>query len=167
MARFLAILTRIEETLLVAVFCAMVALFSGGVLAREVSDDLSRRLAWIDEATRYLMIWLVFLALGLALQRGRHVAMDAYLRRMSAPARARIGRLIDASGLAFSLYLVWFGLEITWLVLGTGQRSPTLGVTTATLYLAMPVGFLLLAIRFAASLFGAIDRHGPETEAVP
>jgi C4-dicarboxylate transporter DctQ subunit len=154
----LQLLARLEQVLLAFIIIAMVVLFAGSVLIREVSDDLFRRIDWVDEATRYLMVWMVFLGLGLALARGKHIAMTSYLDRFPDGPRRLVRRLIDAVGLLFSLYIVWFGMDITLLVLGTGQASPTLGFTTAVLYLALPVGFALLALRYLASLFSITDR---------
>ena len=154
----LQLLARLEQVLLAIIIIAMVVLFAGSVLIREVSDDLFRRIDWVDEATRYLMVWMVFLGLGLALARGKHIAMSSYLDRFPDGPRRLVRRLIDTVGLLFSLYIVWFGMDITLLVLGTGQASPTLGFTTAVLYLALPVGFALLALRYFASLFSISDR---------
>ena len=154
----LQLLAQLEQILLAIIIIAMVVLFSGSVLIREVSDDLFRRIDWVDEATRYLMVWMVFLGLGLALARGKHIAMTSYLERFPEDPRRLVRKLIDAVGLVFSLYVVWFGMDITLLVLATGQASPTLGFTTAVLYLALPVGFALLALRYFASLFGITDR---------
>lgn len=154
MRRALRMLARLEEFLLATVMIAMVVLFSGSVLVREVSIELARRIEWIDEATRYLMVWMVFLGLGLALARGKHVAMTSFLDRFPDGLRRLIRTVIDLVGLTFSLYIVWFGVDITRLVLASGQSSPTLGVSNAILYLALPVGFALLAVRYAASLLG-------------
>ena len=158
MGRLLELLARLEQILLAIIILVMVVLFSGSVLIREVSDELARRIEWVDEATRYLMVWMVFLGLGLALSRGNHIAMSSYLDRFPTASRRLVRKLIDTVGLVFSLYIVWFGMDITLLVLGTGQSSPTLGVSNAILYLALPVGFALLALRYAASLFGITDR---------
>jgi TRAP-type C4-dicarboxylate transport system permease small subunit len=158
MSKALHYLARIEEFLLAAIIILMVVLYSGAVLAREISIDLARRTEWIDEATRYLMVWMVFLGLGLALARGKHIAMDSYQQRMSEGTRLIVRRAIDAVGLVFCVYIAWFGADITMLVFKSGQTSPTLGMSNAILYLALPVGFALLALRYAASLFGIIDR---------
>lgn len=158
MKQMLRLLAHLEQFLLAIIIITMVVLFSGAVLIREVSDDLFRRIDWVDEATRYLMVWMVFLGLGLALARGKHIAMTSYLDRFPERLQLVIRKVIDAVGLVFSLYIVWFGMDITLLVLGTGQASPTLGFTTAVLYLALPVGFALLALRYAASLFGIAER---------
>lgn len=162
MRRALDLLGRLERGALGALMIVMVLLYSGAVLLREVSPDLARNVAWVDEATRYLMVWMVFLGLGVALARGKQVAMTSFLDRFPGPARRVATTLIDAVGLSFCLYIVWIGATITLRVFGTAQSSPTLGVSTGYLYLALPIGFALLALRYAASLFGELDRRAPD-----
>lgn len=158
MKRSIELLARLEELLLGAIFIIMVVLFSGSVLAREVSISLARRLEWVDEATRYLMVWMVFLGLGVALARAKHISMTSYLDRFPDQTRWLLRKIIDAVGMLFCAYICWFGADITWLVLKSGQTSPTLGVSNAILYAALPAGFALLALRYAMSLFDVIDR---------
>jgi C4-dicarboxylate transporter DctQ subunit len=185
----LDLLARLEEILLAVIFLTMVVLFSGQVLILEIGEPilwlsarlhsvaptlaqgvewvgdhailLARRLYWVDEATRYLMVWMVFLGLGLALARGKHVAMTSYLERFPRRTGRILRRVIDVVGLVFSLYIAWFGIDITRQVWASGQSSPTLGISNSILYLALPVGFALLALRYLASLFSLLDRSGP------
>ncbi|MGV8856701.1 MAG: TRAP transporter small permease [Devosia sp.] len=158
MRQFGALLEKIEEWLLAAVMLGMVALYAGSILIRELAPALSRNVAWVDEATRYLMVWLVFLALGIALQRGRQIAMTSFIEPLSTPLRTLIGRIIDLTGLVFCLYIAWVGAKMVGMVAVSGQRSPTLGISAAWLYMALPAGFLLLALRYGLSLIGAFDR---------
>lgn len=156
--KFLTYLRLIERSLLVGLFLAMVVLFFGSVLARELGGSFASRLAWIEEAVRFMNVFLVFLALGLALERGRHVGIDALRDRLPPGPRWALLKLIDATGLLFSLYLLHLGLALVEFVLMTGQRSPTLNIPIGWVYLAPVLGFGLLALRFGLSLFGLIDR---------
>lgn len=152
-------LSRLEEALLGTILLVMVVFYSGAVLIRVVSPELSRQTAWVDEATRYLLVWMIFLGLGVALQQGKQIAMAAYLDRLRPGVRRLMQRCIDAFGLAFCLYVAWIGVQITSLIFATGQRSPTLGVSAGLLYMALPIGFILLGLRYAASLFGLLDQR--------
>ena len=51
------------------------------VAVRELSPSLASSFAWIEEATLFALAWLVFVGLGLALERRRHIAMTALLDR--------------------------------------------------------------------------------------
>lgn len=162
--KFLSYLRMAERMFVVAVFLAMVMLFFGNVVARELGGTFASRFAWIEEAVRFMNVFLVFIALGLALEQGRHVGIDTLRDRL--PARLRWGllKVIDAVGFLFALYLAWLGTVLVDFVLSTGQRSPTLNIPIGWVYLAPVIGFGLLALRFGLSFFGIIDRFaGPET----
>jgi len=160
----LNLLRRLERSFLVAVFLAMVALFFLNVVAREISDPLASRLGWIEEAVRLMNIFLVFGALGLALERGRHVGIDTFRNALPDRYRWPVLKLTDLCGLCFSLYLAYLGWGLVRFVLASGQRSPTLDLPMGWIYAAPVVGFALLALRFGLSLFGVIDRFAAQPE---
>jgi len=78
---------------------------------------------------------------------------------------ARIGERLYIHGSVASRMLknlatgVPICFTVTLLVLQSGQVSPTLGVSMSWLYGPMPLGFALLALRYALELFGVSDRH--------
>ncbi|MDN5785630.1 TRAP transporter small permease [Pseudorhodobacter sp.] len=154
----IAILRTLERVVLVGLFLTMVALFTFGVIAREVGGSFASQFAWIEEAVRLMNVALMFFGLGLALERRRHVSIDTLRVKLPPPIRKALQRMTDASGLAFSLYLAWQGVGLVRFVLTTGQRSPTLDILMGWVYLTPVIGFLLLALRFGLSLFGAFDR---------
>lgn len=161
----LALLRTVERYTLVGIFLAMVLLFCAGIVTREIGGRLASDFAWVDEAVRILNSGLVFLALGLTLERGRHVGIDTLNRRFPPRLRFWLLKLIDAVGLVFALYIAWLGYRLAIFVLGTGQRSPTLGILKGWVYFLPVAGFVLLALRYALSLFGAIDRDAAKLAA--
>lgn len=159
MSRALALLRRLEAALLGALMLGMSLLYTLNVLVREAAPAYASRIAWIDEVCLFGLAWVVFLGLGITLERGRHIGMTALLRRLAPLTRRGVKLVIDVAGLAFSLYIVHICFTVTLLVLKTGQVSPTLGVSMSWLYAPMPLGFALLALRYALEAFGATDRH--------
>lgn len=140
------------------IFLTMVVLFFGNVVAREIGGTFASRFAWIEEAVRFMNVFLVFIALGITLEQGRHVGIDTLRDRLPDGIRNVLLKVIDATGFFFSIYLCWLGIQLVTFVLNTGQRSPTLDIPIGWVYLAPVVGFGLLALRFALSFFGVIDR---------
>ncbi|AXS42715.1 TRAP transporter small permease [Breoghania sp. L-A4] len=154
----LAILRTAERVFLVTVFLLMVVLFFLNVVVREAGGSYASDFAWIEEAVRLMNIFLVFGALGLALERGRHVGIDTLRNALPTGARRLVLKLIDLVGLVFALYLTVLAWRMVVFVLGTGQRSPTLDIPMGWIYVAPLGGFALLALRHGLSLFGIIDR---------
>lgn len=155
------LLRRVERVFLVSVFLSMVALFALNVLAREIGGTFASQLAWIEEAVRLMNIFLVFGALGLALERGRHVGIDTLREGLPTTARNAVRKIVDAVGCVFSAYMSYLAYQLVIFVLGTGQRSPTLDLPIGWIYMAPVVGFGLLSLRYALSFFSVVDRFDP------
>ncbi|MFV0490261.1 MAG: TRAP transporter small permease [Pseudorhodobacter sp.] len=155
-----------EKFCLVSLFLTMAVLFSFSVVAREIGGSFASQFAWIEEAVRLMNTFLVFLALGLALERGRHVGITTLRDRLPAALCRPLLKLIDLTGLAFSLYLAWLSFGLAEFVLNTGQRSPTLNIPMGYVYIGPIIGFALLGLRYALSFLGMIDRFTPPTDDV-
>lgn len=155
----LTLLRTMERSAVVTIFLAMVALYAVNVLVRQFGGTLASDLAWIEEAVRLMNLFLVFFAVGLAIERGRHVGIHSWRDRIARATGLPLRGLIDAIGLVFCLYLAWLGLTMTQFVYSMGQRSPTLNLPVFWIYLAPCIGFLLMALRYLLSLVGVIDRY--------
>jgi TRAP-type C4-dicarboxylate transport system permease small subunit len=155
----LTALRAVERTVLIALFLIMVCLYTGSVVTREIGGTFASRFAWIEEAVRMMNLFLVFLALGLALERGKHVGITNMRAKLPAPMLNVLLKFVDLVGKAMCLYVAWLALDLVQFVLKTGQKSPTLGVPMGYIYLAPVLGFLLLGLRYGLSLFGVIDRY--------
>ncbi len=160
----LAVLRRLESFLLAILMLAMSFAYSANVLVRELAPGIASSLAWIDEICLFGLVWMVFLGLGLALERGRQIAMTSVLLKLADPLRRGVKLAIDLTGLAFSLYVAQVSFTMTLLVLRSGQVSPTLDITMSWLYGPMPAGFLLLGMRYALELAGANERHAVQVD---
>lgn len=156
----LDLLRRVERGVVAALMLLMALAYAFNVAVRELAASHAARFAWIEEACLFALAWVVFLALGLALERGRHIAMTSLLERLAPGMRRGVKLAVDLTGVAFSLYIAKVALDITLFVLRSGQASPTLDVSMAWLYAAMPVGFTLLALRYALELARPQGRHG-------
>jgi C4-dicarboxylate transporter, DctQ subunit len=158
MRTVLAALRQLERSCVAVLMILMAASYAFNVAVRALAPAQSARFAWIEEACLFGLAWVVFLSLGLALERGRQIAMTSLLERFAARPRRALKLVIDLTGLAFSLYIAKLALDITVFVARSGQKSPTLEVSMAWLYAAMPVGFMLLALRYALEAASAEGR---------
>ena len=160
----LAFVRRLEGFLLAVLMLAMSFIYTFNVLVREFAASYASRFAWIDEVCLFGLAWMVFLGLGLTLERGRHISMTALLGALQPKMRRGTKLLIDLVGLAFSLYIAHICWTVAVLVLRSGQVSPTLNISMVWLYGPMPAGFALLSLRYALEFFGVTDRHATEVD---
>jgi TRAP-type C4-dicarboxylate transport system permease small subunit len=136
----------------------MIGLYGLNVIVREITPQYASLFAWIDEASRILMVWVVFLSIGIAFDRGRHIAMTTFINSFSNKNFLYFGKIIDLLGFVFSLYCIWLGFKITIFVFNSGQVSPTLNIPMFILYVAPTLGFLLISIRYALSFLNFKNR---------
>lgn len=155
---FVAALRKVERVFIALVMIVMSIMFFINVVVREASPRLAVDLDWIEQATLFALAWLIFVGLGLALERRRHIAMTAMNERLPLPVRRVIYKLINLTGLAFSLFITTISFDFALFILHTGQISPTLNISMIFLYGAVPVGFALLSFRYFLELFGIQDR---------
>lgn len=148
----------LERFMIVFFTISMIGLYGFNVFVREITPQYASSFAWIDEASRLLMVWVVFLSIGLAFDKGRHIAMTTFINQLKNIYFVYIGKIIDFSGFIFSSYCIWLAFNITVFVFNTGQISPTLNMPMYILYVAPTIGFTLLSIRYFLSLINFNNR---------
>jgi C4-dicarboxylate transporter DctQ subunit len=158
LASFMTVLRAVERTLIAVILIAMSALFFVNVLVRQFAPSLLAQVAWIEEATLFALAWLVFVGLGLALERRRHIAMTVFLDGRSRAVAAMIQKIINLTGLVFCLFLTKISFDLAVFIWQSGQISPTLGVSVVGLYAPLPLGFALLSLRYLLELLGVQNR---------
>ena len=148
----------IERFFIVFFTISMIGLYGLNVLVREIVPQYASSFAWIDEASRLLMVWVVFLSIGIAFDKGRHIAMTTFINELKDFYFISFGKIIDLTGFIFSSYCIWIAFNITIFVFNSGQISPTLNIPMYILYVAPTLGFYLLSIRYFLSLLNFNNR---------
>jgi TRAP-type C4-dicarboxylate transport system permease small subunit len=135
--RFDRTLLALNRGLIIAILVAMATIVFVNVVLRFTTD---RSLLFVEEAARYLMIWLTFLGAGPVLRYGGHLGIDTLQERLPRQA-ATIRGAIFAILLGFFAFMVWVGVR--YALFAWGQTTPVLGIPIGAVYLAMPIGFAL------------------------
>jgi C4-dicarboxylate transporter DctQ subunit len=147
-----------ERAFIALVLIAMSALFFANVLVRQFFPGLATKAVWIEEATLFALAWLVFAGLGIALERRRHIAMTVFVDGLARPIRSAVHKIINLTGLVFCAFLTKASFDLAAFISHSGQVSPTLGISVVGLYAPVPLGFLLLSLRYLLELLGVQDR---------
>jgi TRAP-type transport system small permease protein len=133
-------LLRANRLLVVALLGAMALMVFTNVALRFLTDH---SILWVEEGSRYAMIWLTFLGAGLVLRYGGHIGIETLHEKV--PRHAPLLRaLVVALLFGFFAFMAWIGARyalLTW-----GQTTPVMEVPIGAVYLAMPVGFALLIL---------------------
>lgn len=134
----------LNRWLLIGLLAVMALLVFGNVVGRYVFSVSS---SMVEEITRYMMIWLVYLGAGLALRGGQHVSVNLVIDALT-PALARLLRAIALlATLAFMAAVLWYGWQYAQFAMS--RLTPVLQWPIGAVYLAVPLGALLFIVHAA------------------
>ena len=135
---------RTNEAVIVLMGAVMVVLVVTNVFCRYV---LGFSLVWAEEVSQYLMVWVTFLGIGLALRQGRHVAVEMLQERLPGAGRRGLRWSLVAAMLAFFVVVAVLGCQFAWFA--RDMETPVLNISMAIPYAAVPIGGLLAAVHLA------------------
>jgi len=139
--------TRLEQTIVGALALAALMVCCYNILVRYFAPAYT--LDWSDEVQVYIIVWAIFLVLGVVTATDRHVKADLFVGMFSKPAQARLLLFGDLLGLGFSCMLVYYGTIITWQSYDFGDLSiSSLRFPLWIYFAALPTGCLLMAIHY-------------------
>lgn len=121
---------------------------------------------WAEESVRYLMVWAFFLTLGAAGTAGNHIRTELLVDHMPPGIRKAMHVLASLVGIGFSGALFYASLPQV-------QRYYTMGMMTESnldlpvwiLFLAMPLGALLMLAYYARCFVRAVRGEDPYASA--
>jgi TRAP-type C4-dicarboxylate transport system permease small subunit len=108
----------------------------------------------LEAIARYLMIMIVFIGMGLAVQDNGHIKIDIinFLLK-STILRIALGILVNIIILIFALYYCWLSFEYLAYTYGSNQVDQMLNLPMYIPVSSLFIGFLFLVIHSLVSLF--------------
>ena len=154
-------LVRVNRFVVGALLAAMAVLVFANVVLRYL---FGASLSWVEELTRYMMIWVAWLAAGLALREGAHIAIDNLQQALPALA-ARILRLVVlATLIGFFAAVAWLGWR--YALFAWRQQTAVLRLPLGAVYLAIPAGSVLMLAHILLTARESVTREvTPEAQA--
>lgn len=107
---------------------------------------------WSDELIRYVIIWSTFIGGGLCAKKGMHVKMDILLRVMPGGFLKYWNMLLTAVAILFSVFCMAKGYQMVALTQSFGRTGVSFPLPMWIIYLAVPLGYTLMALHFTVSL---------------
>lgn len=142
-------LARLEEALIILLMGVMTLVTFGQVIARYF---FNYSYVWALELTGVLFAWLIFVGMSYGVRVGAHIGVDAAVRLLG-PRTARIaGALAAVLCIAYALIVAWGGWQYVRKMYEIGILMQDLPVQQWIPRIVLPLGFLLLAFRFAQAL---------------
>ena len=105
---------------------------------------------WTEELSRYVMIWAALLAVSCGAFYREHIGLNIVSRFLPPTGKRILIVSLDLVGLAFFLFLTWYGIGMTRD--GLGQYATIFGITMVVPFAAVPVSSALSAFQVFAAM---------------
>jgi TRAP-type C4-dicarboxylate transport system permease small subunit len=149
-ATFDRLLLSVNRWAVIVLLAAMATMVFANVALRFLTDY---SILWVEETSRYTMVWLTFIGAGLVLRYGGHIGIDSL--QQAVPRFAPVIRTIVVVVMAlFFCTMIVVGIRyasLTW-----AQTTPVLEIPVGAVYLAMPVGFALMLVHLGVMARGFV-----------
>ena len=122
-----------------------------GVFSRYV---LAMTFTWYDEIARGCFVWLTLLGAAVGVKRHAHFRLHIVVDRLSPRLRQATVFLFPLVVIIFAGVLIQQGL--VFLELGKFQQTPVMGLPKTWIYVAIPIGGVLMILYSLGPLWRAI-----------
>ena len=143
-------LEHIEEGLVIFLMAAMTLLSFGQVVARYV---FNYSFVWALELIGVMFAWLIFIGMSYGVRVGAHIGIDAAVKLLGPRAARVVGSVAAALCLVYALIVTWGGYQYVSKMYDVGILMQDMPIQQWIPRVVMPLGFLLLAFRFAQALW--------------
>ncbi|SED61714.1 TRAP transporter small permease [Rhodobacter sp. 24-YEA-8] len=111
---------------------------------------LQSALFWPEEAARFLLILITFIVAGLSYDRGEMIGVTIFTQRFSRRIALVFSVLVHLSMLTLLGLLIWYGWQFAQM--NAVQKAAALRIPMQWIYMAVPVGFAILACHVLGNL---------------
>jgi len=144
---------RLEEGLLALLLAAMVSITFTQVIARYI---FNYSFVWALEVTTVLFAWLIFIGMSYGVRMGSHIGVDALVKSLGPAASRVVGSIAAVLCIVYAVIVTIGGYQYVRKMHDVGILMQDVPVEQWIPRLVLPLGFGLLAFRFAQVLFRLI-----------
>lgn len=152
MKKVLQVLDNLEEYIIFVLLASMTLIIGLQVISRFVFHS---SLSWSEEIARYILVWATFIGGSLGVKKGAHIGVEAFTLVLPAKGKKIVTYVASACCIVFCLIIFKEGLAIILKQITNHQVSPAMQLPMWIPYAALPVGSILMAVRFIQSLMKA------------
>ncbi|MDI1273469.1 TRAP transporter small permease [Polaromonas sp.] len=143
-------LEHLEEGLITFLMAAMTLVTFMQVIARYV---FNYSFVWALELTGVMFAWLIFVGMSYGVRVGAHIGVDAAVKLLGKrPARV-IESIAASLCIAYALIVAFGSYQYVYKIYSVGILMQDIPIQTWIPRIILPLGFLLLAFRFAQVLW--------------
>lgn len=147
-----------EEGLIAFLLASMTLLIFAQVVARYV---FNYSFTWALELVTYLFGGLIFLGMAYGVRVGAHIGIDFVVKSLKPRGARIVGAMAAALCIVYALIVLYGSVQYVEKIRSVGIMAQDLPVEQWIPRLVLPLGFLMLAIRFAQALYRIVIGSDP------
>lgn len=151
----LAWLDWFEKTTVTALLGTMIFVVFLQVIFRFV---IKGSLPWSEELARYVMVWAVFIGASMGAKSGAHIGVEAFVKLFPRGWTRLFIAVSSAFSTIFCGVVFYLSTKVVINIFNSGQVSPAMELPMYLTYAAVPVGVLLMGIRFVEAAVIALGK---------
>jgi TRAP-type C4-dicarboxylate transport system permease small subunit len=134
-------LLAICKYLVIAIVAGLAAILISAVFYRYA---LNNAIAWSEEGSKYLMVWLTFLGAPIALRHAGHINIDLLIKMFPPRGRQVFYLIVHLIIIATMGILFWKGALFAQM--GARQVASSFNFSMLWMYVAVPIGSALVCL---------------------
>lgn len=119
-------------------------------------------ISWIEEFSRIVFIWFIYLTISWIILQGRHIRVNAIDLIMPASWARPIAFVADALWMVFNVLMTYFGYLYVRSEIDVWSETDILQIPEAAVHSIIPIGFGLMTIRLAQYMYRVYVKGEPE-----
>lgn len=146
---------NLEKVLCSILMMVLILLLSYESIGRYIAVSimhLNPDLSWTEELARAVFIWLTYLAVPLSIRNRDLIRVDAAVGKLPQIWQKRVWAASDLFFFILGAAIFFYGTKHINTLMMFPQTTPAMGISYATFYLILPIGFALILIRLAQDL---------------
>ena len=153
MKKLIDIYNKAEEYLLFASLIIMVLVVFMQVISRNM---FSHSFSWVEELARYIFIWQVWIGASIATRKSKHIRVEFIFNACKGKLAPYALVVSDIIWFLFCLFLAFNSTQFVLSAYATGNVSAAMRIPVYWVYMSIPIGVTIMAIRLLAQMFGHI-----------
>ena len=148
-----------EKIFMVAGILAITLFITWQVVYRYIITQFIERAGaavWTEELSRYIFIWISYLALSVAIKKRSSIRVDIIYDKLPERLQAISWIVVETLFLVLTLVIAYFGYGQIERLLTYPQYTTALRIPFLIPYLILPFGFGLMALRLLQRIYGQI-----------
>lgn len=145
------IINYISDKIIARIIVLFFIVMSGTVFIQIIFRYfLHQPIYWSEELPRVMLIWLTFLGAGLAMKNRSHLGITLLTSRLNIRAQIFVQIVAHFIMITFLVILAVGGVDVAMLTMP--NRSAALQMPTGLVYLAIPVGSLIMILHIIVEI---------------